>query len=67
MYRLEKFIDGTWVPQCKTGNRATIEKELKDYAEDNVVVFKTCDAVRIIEVESQDTILMYPEDFHPIS
>ena len=44
-----------------------IEKELKDYAEDYVVVFKTCDAVRIIEVESQDTILMYPEDFHPIS
>ena len=30
MYRLEKFIDGTWVPQCKTGNRATIEKEIKD-------------------------------------
>ena len=51
----------------QTENRAMIEKELKDYAEDYVIVFKTCDAVRIIEVETQETILMYPEDFHPIS
>lgn len=61
MYIEEKLVDSKWHYQCQTPSMDVAIKRVQVYSKDEVVEFKTCDAVRIIDSESGEEIYRYPE------
>lgn len=63
MYIVENSVDSKWHYQCKGEDKNEILKFITVYAPDDVLVFKTCDAVRIIDSDTNEVIAVYPKDF----
>lgn len=61
MYIEEKLVDSKWHYQCQTSSKDEAIERVQVYSKDEVIEFKTCDAVRVIDSESGEEIIRYPE------
>ena len=63
MYIIENSVDGKWHYLCQTPNLKEALQRIKLYAVDDVIWFKTCDAERVRDSETNEILALYPEDF----